>query len=110
MAASLPFTLSQEPSALLLNWILCVVIHAGAVAVSCSLAAGLSQFVKKATLSPAMRATLAKVLLFFHRPGSTMWSSEREYVSMQFVPFTAVAAAGIVNVFLMRKNEMTYAS
>lgn len=59
--------------------------YGGAVAVSCSLAAGLSQLVKKApSLSPALRATLSR-----------------------FVPFTAVATAGVVNVFLMRKNEMT---
>jgi tricarboxylate carrier len=59
--------------------------YGGAVVVSCSLAGGLGELVKRATaLTPAVKTALQRL-----------------------VPFTAVAAAGVVNVFLMRRNEMT---
>lgn len=51
--------------------------YAGAVAASCSIAVGLGEFAKKAP--PMVKL---------------------------FVPFTAVASAGALNVFLMRRNEI----
>jgi len=58
--------------------------YAGAVAISCSAAVGLSQLVKKSTsFSPGIRT-----------------------LTQKFVPFTAVAIAGVANVFMMRWNEI----
>ncbi len=81
--------------------------YGGAVAVSCSLAAGLGQLVKQATgFSLAIRSTIQKVTLSGHV--YVCVSLMIANILAQFVPFTAVAAAGVVNVFLMRKNEITY--
>ncbi|KAL6042462.1 Sideroflexin FSF1 [Balamuthia mandrillaris] len=58
--------------------------YAGAVGLSCSLAVGLNEVVKRATaFTPAVRTAIQNM-----------------------VPFTAVAAAGVLNVFMMRGNEM----
>jgi len=58
--------------------------YVAAVAISCSVAVGLGQFVKRSTsFSPLVRSTIQR-----------------------FVPYTAVATAGIANVFLMRWNEV----
>src|SRR3989338_8575500 len=58
--------------------------YAAAVGISCSLAVGLNQWVKRAVnMAPAVRAVLTKA-----------------------VPFIAVASAGAANVVLMRKNEL----
>jgi len=55
-----------------------------AVGLSCSVAVGLGQLVKNASsFKPSVRATVQR-----------------------FVPYTAVATAGIANVFLMRWNEL----
>jgi len=57
--------------------------YALAVSISCGVAVGLGQFVKRVSFNPITKATLKK-----------------------FVPFTAVATAGLVNVFMMRWNEI----
>jgi len=55
-----------------------------AVAISCSVAVGLGQLAKRSTMfSPTVSRTITR-----------------------FVPFTAVATAGVANVFLMRGNEI----
>jgi hypothetical protein len=60
------------------------VAYASAVSTSCLLAVGLTQSVPKIkSISPATKSLL-----------------------MKLVPFTAVAAAGTVNVFLMRGKEV----
>jgi tricarboxylate carrier len=52
---------------------------------SCSIAVGLSQLVKRSDkLSPILRTTIKR-----------------------YVPFTAVASANVINVFLMRRNEIS---
>jgi len=59
--------------------------YAASVISSCSIAVGLSQLVKKADkLSPVFRTTIKR-----------------------YVPFAAVASANVVNVFLMRRNEIS---
>ncbi|CEL97120.1 unnamed protein product [Vitrella brassicaformis CCMP3155] len=57
--------------------------YGSATAVSVSLAVGLNEGLKRATLSPGMRTVLQRV-----------------------VPFTAVAGAGVFNAVLMRSNEL----
>ncbi len=57
----------------------CIVAYASAVTTSCALAVGLNQAVPRLNLSPTVKL-----------------------LCMKLVPFTAVAAAGTVNVFLMR--------
>ncbi|KAI8067667.1 Tricarboxylate/iron carrier [Gilbertella persicaria] len=59
------------------------VAYASAVTTSCAIAVGLNQSVPKLSLSPRIKS-----------------------VCMKLVPFTAVAAAGTVNVFLMRGKEI----
>jgi len=57
--------------------------YGASILISCSVAVGLGQFVKRSTsFSPMIRTTIQK-----------------------FVPYTAVASAGVANVFLMRFNE-----
>jgi len=57
--------------------------YAAAVAISCGVAVGLGQVVQRASVfSPAIRTNIQR-----------------------FVPYTAVATAGIANVFMMRWNE-----
>eukprot|EP01116_Phalansterium_solitarium_P004910 TRINITY_DN1611_c0_g2_i1.p1 TRINITY_DN1611_c0_g2~~TRINITY_DN1611_c0_g2_i1.p1 ORF type:complete len:332 (-),score=88.34 TRINITY_DN1611_c0_g2_i1:901-1896(-) len=58
--------------------------YAAAVGVSCTVAVGLGQLARLPSLSTAVRATMQRL-----------------------VPFTAVATAGICNVFMMRSNELT---
>jgi len=58
--------------------------YLSAVAISCGVAVGLGQVVKRATsFSPGVRSTIQRL-----------------------VPFTAVATAGVANVFMMRWNEV----
>ncbi|KAI7862545.1 Tricarboxylate/iron carrier [Spinellus fusiger] len=59
------------------------VAYVSAVTTSCALAVGLSQAVPRLKVSPAVKSLMIKL-----------------------VPFTAVAAAGTVNVFLMRGKEI----
>jgi len=56
--------------------------YASAVTISCGVAVGMGEFVKRASFSPTVRLILQKT-----------------------VPFTAVSIAGVVNVFMMRWNE-----
>ncbi|KAI8826213.1 Tricarboxylate/iron carrier [Fimicolochytrium jonesii] len=60
------------------------VAYGTAVAASCTIAVSLSEYVKRATFSPTTQALLARS-----------------------VPFVAVAAAGSLNVLLMRQKELT---
>ena len=60
-----------------------VVAYVSAVTTSCAIAVGLNQSVPKLNLSPTVKS-----------------------LCMKLVPFTAVAAAGTVNVFLMRGKEI----
>jgi hypothetical protein len=62
-----------------------VVAYLGAVVSSCSIAVGLGHWLKNANVSATRRMLLSKA-----------------------VPFTAVAAAGSLNVFLMRRKELVY--
>ncbi|KAI8903337.1 Tricarboxylate/iron carrier [Gorgonomyces haynaldii] len=57
--------------------------YTAAVGSSCTIAVGLSQWLQRAKVSQSMRSILSRV-----------------------VPFTAVAAAGTLNVFLMRRKEL----
>ncbi|KAI8889292.1 Tricarboxylate/iron carrier [Backusella circina FSU 941] len=59
------------------------IAYASAVTTSCALAVGLNQSVPKLNISPQLKS-----------------------LCMKLVPFTAVAAAGTVNVFLMRGKEI----
>ncbi|KAG0738420.1 hypothetical protein G6F57_001000 [Rhizopus arrhizus] len=61
------------------------IAYASAVTTSCALAVGLNQAVPRLNLSPTVKL-----------------------LCMKLVPFTAVAAAGTVNVFLMRGKEIRH--
>ena len=62
-----------------------VLAYTAAVTSSCGIAVGLNQWLVKSTLSGSVRQILSRA-----------------------VPFTAVAAAGTLNVYLMRRKELVY--